>query len=56
MNMEEIDLLWNDSDPDGNPIYLESYGSLPQHGRLIDGPTASTPFRLDFLISFRKSS
>ncbi len=38
------DLLLNDSDPDGNPIYLESYGSLPQHGRLIDGPTASTPF------------
>jgi len=45
------DLLLNDSDPDGNPIYLESYGSLPQHGRLIDGPTASMPFRLDFLSS-----
>jgi hypothetical protein len=38
------DLLANDSDPDGDPIAFGGYGTLPQHGHLIDGPTGGTPF------------
>src|SRR6266403_194444 len=38
------DLLANDSDPDGDPIAFGGYGSSPQHGHLIDGPTGGTPF------------
>src|SRR5215831_16459594 len=37
-------LLANDFDPDGDPIAFGGYGALPQHGRLIDGPSAGTPF------------